>query len=298
MTQIVEPQQLSDDEQRAVRAMLTAALAGDGVEALGEAPVAALGSSRPTVSHLLAVQGGSPVGYASVLPGRDGEPAMVEAVVDPTERRRGIGAELIVRALESGGPGATVWAHGDLPAARAVATRLGLHARRELLQLRRGLGPGNPLPPLTERADIALRTYAGAADDAEILRVNNAAFDWHPEQGGWSAGQLAEQTAAGWFDPAGLFLAWEPRAAGAEQLLGFHWTKVHGPGLGEVYIVGVDPSAHGRGLGRHLTLAGLHYLADRVPVVSLYVEGDNTAALRMYESLGFERFRADVAYGG
>lgn len=43
--------------------------------------------------------------------------------------------------------------------------------------------------------------------------------------------------------------------------------------------------------------AGLHYLARRVPAVTLYVEGDNTAALHTYANLGFERYRADVAYG-
>ena len=49
------------------------------------------------------------------------------------------------------------------------------------------------------------------------------------------------------------------------KLLGFHWTKVHAeePGLGEVYVVGVDPAAQGRGLGATLTLVGMHHLADR-----------------------------------
>ena len=68
------------------------------------------------------------------------------------------------------------------------------------------------------------------------------------------------------------------------------------PELGEVYIVGVDPAAQGRGLGRLLTLAGLYYFV-RVGVseVMLYVEGDNTAALNTYEKLGFTRYAVDVA---
>nr|WP_212763167.1 mycothiol synthase [Gordonia araii] len=286
---------MSDDEQRAVRAIVAAAQAVDGVEPLGEAPMSALGSTAPAVTHLLAVADGEIRGYASVLPGRDGEPAMAEAVVVPAAREHGIGTELIRRALATADGSCRVWAHGDLPAARAVAAHLGLVPRRELLQLRRDVGPGAaPLPPLPARSDVVLRTYEGTADDAEILRVNNAAFDWHPEQGGWTVDQIAERTGAGWFDPAGVFVAVD---AGSQRLLGFHWTKVHGPDLGEVYIVGVDPDAQGRGLGNHLTLAGLHYLAERVPTVNLYVEGDNTAALRTYEGLGFERYRADVAYG-
>src|SRR5436305_13919068 len=85
------------------------------------------------------------------------------------------------------------------------------------------------------------------------------------------------------------------------QLLGFHWTKVHGRDLGEVYVVGVDPAAQGRRLGATLTLVGLHHLAERLsgspdPTVMLYVEADNTAAVKTYERLGFTVFSVDAAY--
>jgi mycothiol synthase len=90
------------------------------------------------------------------------------------------------------------------------------------------------------------------------------------------------------------------------ELLGFHWTKVHSPTLGEVYVVGVDPAAQGRGLGAALTSAGLHHLADRLsaegpgsggnPEVMLYVEADNSAAVKTYRRLGFEVVNTDVAY--
>lgn len=82
---------------------------------------------------------------------------------------------------------------------------------------------------------VQIRTYSGAADDAELLRVNNAAFAYHPEQGGWTDVELAERRAEPWFDPAGLFLAFDDSAGGqGGRLLGFHWTKVHldRPGLG------------------------------------------------------------------
>ncbi|MFT4088311.1 MAG: mycothiol synthase, partial [Gordonia sp. (in: high G+C Gram-positive bacteria)] len=129
-------------------------------------------------------------------------------------------------------------------------------------------------------------------------RVNNAAFAWHPEQGGWSPAEIHARTSSSWFDPAGVFLAFDADDPG--RLLGFHWTKVHDDEqLGEVYIVGVDPDAQGRGLGALLTLAGLHYLAGRgLGEVELYVEGDNTAALATYGRLGFTRYMVDVAYCG
>ncbi|MDN2500137.1 mycothiol synthase, partial [Nocardia nova] len=214
---------------------------------------------------------------------------------------------LVAAALQAGGPGARIWAHGNLAPARAVAGRLGLTIARELWQMRRPLTQAPEgdqatveLPKLEVPADIVLRTYAGPADDAEILRVNNAAFHWHPEQGGWTEAEIAVRRAAPWFDPKGLFIAADPADPG--HILGFHWTKVHEPdetsdAVGEVYVVAIDPAAQGRGLGRVLTLAGLHYLRDRgLGAVILYTEADNTAAVHTYTRLGFETAHIDVAY--
>ncbi|GAB36062.1 acetyltransferase MshD [Gordonia otitidis NBRC 100426] len=246
----------------------------------------------------------STAGYANITPGRDGEPSMIEAVIDPELRRRGHGRALLDSAFaearevsDADGPSPRAWAHGDLPGAQALAASMGLRKKRELLQLRRDVAAdGSDLPPLVVDPSIELRTYSGPDDDGEILRVNNAAFEWHPEQGGWSSAQIDERTSADWFDPAGLFLAYD--VDDPSTLLGFHWTKRQDADLGEVYIVGVDPAAQGRGLGRMLTLAGLHYFADRrIGTVMLYVEGDNTAALHTYERLGFARYAVDVAYG-
>ncbi|MFC6345157.1 GNAT family N-acetyltransferase, partial [Nocardioides hankookensis] len=102
--------------------------------------------------------------------------------------------------------------------------------------------------------------------------------------------ELAERMAEPWFDPAGLLLAVE-----GDRLLGFHWTKQHSPDLGEVYVVGIDPTAQGRGLGKLLTLAGLHHLAGLgVAEVLLYVESDNAPAIAVYSGLGFTHADADT----
>ncbi len=273
----------------------------DGVAGLSEQAVAAIDGDR--VTHVVARDAaGDLVGYANITPGRDDEPAMVEAVVDPAARGQGIGQALIGEALDAAGPGARIWAHGNLPAAQAQASMQGLKPLRELLSMRRPLNdPDLPLPDLEVPDDLVLRTYAGRGDDAEILRVNNAAFSWHPEQGGWSQDDIDARTSSDWFDPEGLFLVFD--RSDPDTLLGFHWTKVHPatgdePEVGEVYIVGVDSGTQGRGLGRLLTLAGIAHLErSGLTVVELYVEGDNTAALHTYDRLGFTRHSIDVAYG-
>jgi mycothiol synthase len=144
-----------------------------------------------------------------------------------------------------------------------------------------------PLPP--SRDGAAIRSWRDG-DAADVLRVNAAAFAGHPEQGAMDSADLAARMAEPWFDPDGLLVAVE-----GDRVLGFHWTKQDSATLGEVYVVGIDPTAQGRGLGRALTLAGLHHLADRgVEEVQLYVESDNTDAIRTARGLGFAHHGADT----
>lgn len=291
MTELTWHTALSADHQAAIRALVGAATAADGVAPVGDQVLRELPLDR--TRHLLAHDSGELVGYLNLAPD------MAEAVVSVPARRRGIGSDLIRTGLAAGGPDTRIWAHGNLDAARATASALGLTAVRELWQMRRSL---SALPPLSDAPGVRLTTYPGPVVDTELLRVNNAAFHWHPEQGGWTQADVDERRGESWFDPAGLFLAYDAGDLAGERLLGFHWTKIHpGSGLGEVYVVGVGPDAQGRGLGALLTLAGLHYLADRLGTdgtVLLYVEADNTAAVKTYQRLGFELYSADVAYAG
>ena len=280
---------LSDDEQRKIRELIAAAKEADGIAPVGDQVLRELPHDR--TRHLLAVNGDDVTGYLNLTD----EPAMAELVVHPDARRRGIGSAMVRTGLAEVGDDARIWAHGNQAPARATAAALGLVVVRELLQMRR---PLTDLPPVTLPDGVHITTYAGPADDAELLRVNNAAFAWHPEQSGWTVADIAERRDEPWFDPAGLFMAFD---VNTDKLLGFHWTKVHDENLGEVYVVGVDPAAQGRGLGATLTLVGLHHLAERLsdseqPTVMLYVEAENSAAVKTYQRLGFDVSTVDAAY--
>ena len=295
---------LDADEQRRVRELIATARAADGVAPVGEQVLRELGDRR--TGHLLVHAADTDrrvVGYLNLTaPDGDAE-SMAESVVHPDVRGQGIGTAMARAALARTGGRNRFWAHGTLPPARAVAAKLGLVVVRELQQMRRSL---RDVPEPSIPAGVRIRGYAGPGDDAELLRVNNAAFCWHPEQGGWTAADLDERRREPWFDPDGLFLAFnavEAPPGDPETLLGFHWTKVHPevPGLGEVYVLGVDPAAQGRGIGRALTEAGIAALARRLadaerPTVMLYVESDNAAALHTYRQLGFTVHSVDTAY--
>jgi mycothiol synthase len=290
---------LSDDSQRRIRELVAAAETFDGVAPVGDQVLRELTHDR--TRHLLAVDGQDGgnsrkiVGYLNLAPTDGDMPAMAELVVHPSARRRGVGSKMARQGLTEGGDDARIWAHGNIEAARATAASLDLAVVRELLQMRR---PLNDLPDVTIPDGVRIATYSGPADDAELLRVNNAAFAWHPEQGGWTAADIDERRGEAWFDPGGIFLAVDETTG---KLLGFHWTKVHNADLGEVYVVGVDPAAQGRGLGAVLTLVGLHHLAGELTAssraaVMLYVEADNPAAVKTYERLGFDVASVDAAY--
>jgi mycothiol synthase len=278
-----------------VRAFLAVVAAADGTAPLSED--ALLHLDDPGTAQLLAHDPtGALVGFAHLVPGTGGEPASAEFAVHPGHRRAGLGGRIADALLARTGGRLRVWAHGEHPGAVALAARLGMARVRELWQMRRDLR--EPFPEPAFPAGVALRTFVVGADEAEFLRVNNAAFAWHPEQGGWDLEQVRLREAEPWFDPAGFLLAVDPD----DRLLGYHWTKVHPaaagePAMGEVYVLGVDPAAQGRRIGGALTTAGLAHLRGRgLTTVLLYVEGDNAAAVRVYEKLGFTRWSSDISF--
>jgi mycothiol synthase len=190
--------------------------------------------------------------------------------------------DLAAAARNCGARSVTVAAHPRSGETDAAALGAGFTVTREMLQLRRQL----PVPP--PHVTISVRTFDPDADRDRWLDVNHRAFQWHPEQGSWTADDLAERMDEPWFDPEG-FLVHD----GPDGLDAFCWTKVHPasdgePAVGEIFVIAVDPAAHGQGLGRAMVLAGLDHLHRRgLDTAMLYAESDNVAARALYDSLGF-----------
>jgi len=236
-----------------------------------------------------------PVAYAQISRGNDSY--AFELVIHPHHRYEmaTIGPELIDAALEviaaDGGGTVNWWVFEPTSAHTALASAAGMRPGRSLYQMRRSLPTEMPVT-------IQTRAFVPGADDEAWLRVNNRAFARHGEQGGWTLETFCQRQQEDWFDPAG-FRVYEVD----DRMAGFCWTKVHQPTgtddskFGEIYVIAVDPDFHGLGLGKQLTLAGLDHLASLgIDTAILYVDADNSAAVNLYEHLGFRVHCTNAAF--
>ena len=284
-----------------MRALVDAVTAHDSTTPLSEHVMLHLpGGGDSDVRHLLVRGAGRLDGYAHLDVTDRVAGSSAELAVHPGARGRGIGRALTEALLTQSPDGRLrLWAHGDRPEANKLAASLGFERIRSLWQMRRPLA--EPLAQGRLPEGVTLRTFHPGEDEQAWTALNNTVFAAHPEQGAWGLEEVTVREAEPWFDPDGFFLAFR-----GVRLVGFHWTKVHGGTshhdhqhgqLGEVYVVGVDPSEQGHGLGPALTLVGLHYLQDKgLTEVMLYVDEANTHAIRVYERLGFTRESTDVCF--
>jgi mycothiol synthase len=269
----------------------------DHVRTVAEAAAEADGAAPLDEAALMALADGTVTGTAdrhgfALLLGDE-----LALVVHPDHRGHGHAGRLLSELAAAGQHPRTAWSHGNHPAAAALARAHGWERVRDLWVMRRPAALDLAEPRAVD--GVTIRGYVDD-DAAEVVRVNAAAFATHPEQGAMDLANLRRRMSEPWWDPAGLLVA-----DAGDGLLGFHWTKVHlrtdaeraaglAP-LGEVYVVGVDPRAQGRGLGKALTLAGLHHLHGvGVREVLLYVESDNTPAVATYSGLGFTHRDSDT----
>ncbi len=306
---------LADADRSAAADLVREVAEADGTAPLSEDGQLALTHGRSGARHFIwrdAATGvesrtRAVVGYLYLSPADDAGDRTAELCVAPKSRRHGIGRALVEAALAATSGALRIWAHGSLPGTSDFADVLGFAAVRDLRLLELAVGQDGAARFMPPRApeSVTIAQFRPGEDEAAWLALNARAFAHHPEQGGWTGRDLAEREAEPWFDPAGFFLArGEQDSTGtAGGLLGFHWTKVHPAGeygpepVGEIYVLGIDPTAAGRGLGRLLALVGLHYLADRgLGTVILYVDGDNAPAVRLYGSLGFRDRTVDTLY--
>lgn len=282
--------QLNQADRAAVEALLEASVRAGAATLSDHLRLDLRAGGAPGFTAALAADDSALQAYAQVSAAHDS--GSVEVVVHPdvADGEEQLSIELL-RAVRGAVDGPLYWwVHGAAPVHERIAAALGMSSERRLLQLRR------PLPTGLD-AGVATRPFVPGQDEPAWLEVNNRAFAWHPEQGGWDLPTLQAREAEPWFDPSGFLL--HERDG---RLAAFCWTKLHpatatDPELGEIYVIAVDPDFAGLGLGTALTLAGLESIATHdVTTGMLYVDESNTTAVKLYDRLGFTTHRIDVAY--
>lgn len=261
--------------------LLAEASAHDGTPPLSDQAMLALAAGRRTWFDF-----GEAIGVLG-----EGE---LDLVVHPAARGRGLGRQALDTMLSSA-PAAPLraWVHGDKPAAAALLQRAGFTPVRSLLRmildpsrLSEAIADTPPLP-----GSVRLETFdpSHPSHAKDWVRVNSRAFAAHPEQGAVTLDDFRTLTQEPWFDAHDLFLAYEDTPE--SPLAGFTWVKTTRDELQtetELYVIGVDPSFAGRGLGAALLGVTLRRMAEHHPDrITLYVDGDNAAARSLYQRVGF-----------
>lgn len=310
----------------------------DGFAPLSEQFVAGLSDTRVGHQHVLVFLDDELVGLAGLdgwQPGSAGAAdrdasgdVNAEMVIAPRLRGQGFGTCLYQHLRELVGTSLQVWAHGQLPAAEAIAHKQQLEIVRHLLvmsvtgeALQKSAEPGEtPDGFVAANYPESVERFGIEHVENSWIEANNQAFSWHPEQGGWDTERLHRAMEAEWFDPHDVIFLWDDAADdSAEGVVkrpvqaGFHWTKWHGAAedsakavgevsvgkvsVGEVYVIGLASAYQSRGLSGHLLRLGIKQMVNKgATEVILYVEKDNESAVRVYEKSGFDIAENHVVY--
>lgn len=300
----------------------------DGFAPLSEQFVAGLSDTRVGHQHVLVFLDDELVGLAGLdgwqpdsagaadrdASGDTSGDVNAEMVIAPSHRGQGFGTCLYQHLRELVGTSLQVWAHGQLPAAEAIARKQQLEIVRHLLvmsvtgeALQKSAVPGEtPEGFAAANYPDSVERFGTEHVENSWIEANNQAFSWHPEQGGWDTQRLHRAMEAEWFDPHDVIFLWDDAAEGVAKRpaqAGFHWTKWHGAAedsakaVGEVYVIGLASAYQGRGLSGHLLRLGIKQMVNKgATEVILYVEKDNESAVRVYEKSGFDIAENHVVY--
>ena len=287
---------VDDDSLAALQSFAASTEVELGHPVLGDGVWRDLSTPTSDSAIITAIDRGALVGAMHLGAPDDAGVVTGSLVVAPSTRRTAVEYDLVEAALGDLGhrhlTRLEYWVFGDAgdPGAPSGPPIRALHQMRVHLPLHGA--DSEPTWPEGTR----VRAFEPGADDEPWLAVNKRAFATDPDQGGWALATLRDRIAEPWFEPGGFLLAED-----TEGVAGFCWTKVHPPALpfdpealGEIYVIGVDPSRQGTGLGRALVAAGLAWLsAQGITIGMLFVDAANAPAVGLYEALGFVTVRTD-----
>ena len=251
----------------------------------------------PEENIFVAESNGSLVGYAGLNLEPDTGRALLSGLVHPRHRRKGAASKLFARARQRAVAAGSTALQISVPhtnlAAKKTLERLGLRYIRKFFELQ--LDPDNFKFVTADPGKYINRSLLhGEADRLTALQNRCFAGSW-----GFNPNTVAEIVY--WLNMSGcapddvIMVYFQDTP---DTPLGYCWTrldpakdKAGANDKGLIHMLGVDPDFRQKGIGSIALAAGIAYLKGQgVKTVMLTVDGQNPAALALYESAGFSMY--------
>jgi len=245
----------------------------------------------PEQDLFIAEAAGKVVGYMDVGSELGIGRAVLDCLVHPEHRRKGLATELFHRASrrakESGARVVHVNVPEDNVAAKGLLSELGFGFVRRFLDLRLKLSDAQLLAG--EQVALPCRHLQPGEED-KLTEIQNRSF-----AGTWAynpntAEEIAYRLGLIGCSPEDVILILQE-----DKPVGYCWTATNlgedaaGTNRGRIFMLGVDPDYRGKGVGKRALLAGLaHLMSKGVEAAELTVDSENAAACALYESVGFK----------
>jgi mycothiol synthase len=290
------PADFRDRRAQLVRDSADALMASRGMtppeaEARAEESVAASLPDGPrTAGHLVRTAlgaDGRAIGWIWVAMPGHAMPSMAwicDLVVDEPYRRHGYAAAVLgaaeIELAELGVARVGLNVYGENGTARRLYERQGYHVIRQVRA--RHLSDVSGLPP----AGVSLEPI-GPAEYERRMDITEATYP--PER------EVRKAMPQGLRTPG----MWVFRIVADGQPVGWIWYGLHGPdrpGMAWIYQLDIDEPFRGRGHGTAALAAAEADLARHGSrSAGLFVRGENTAAQRLYDRLGFELISQEMS---
>lgn len=241
---------------------------------------------------------GKIVGFMNVTPELNSKRAILDCLVHPEHRRRGLTKKLLGyaahRAKELKVKVVHVNIRQDNAVAKSVLSRLGFRVVRRFLELEL---------QLSDLPDAARNTYSHyhlqRGEEDKLTQIQNRCF-----AGTWGYNPNTTEEIAYYTNLSNHLLEDIVLIYDENKLIGYCWTVISheteatsGERKGRIFMLGVDPDYRGRGIGRVALLAGLSYLKSKgVRVAELTVDSENEVACALYRSVGFKAWTNSLWY--
>jgi len=226
--------------------------------------------------------------------------ALLDGLVHPLQRKKGIATELFAHAAEHARQAGLRVAQICIPqknqAAKNLVKRLGLQFIRRFIGMALDLSNGRL--PVNTAAAYTIR-HLRPGEEQLLTDIQNRSFadawGFNPN----TTEEIAYRINLGSCAPEDILVA-----CLKDRPIGYCWTRrfvqkhaADENAKGEIHMLGVDPDFRKQGVGRNVLLAGLSHLKDRgITIIELTTDGEDPVAFRLYESAGFQQMTISEWY--